>query len=256
VQSFDLEFVTPAKGEIDLATDPVSPVGEVPTARRCKLLFESQDHIAGRSPLRTVDVCLNEWSDDAEPATSIKSNRGSLWFKSVTVSPTKVMAHGMSHACPLALGRKEDADHKPIGMLLAVDLRTRASDAGVPVCSHRHGGIVLVRAKICSCLMDQSERRGEKHLLAGNSNPHKRFGFSFPWHEFEDTLRPCQACRDILPDNSQSWESDFNCSACTNFAHDPFHPLFAWSVPEHFPLPPLPGKMLGPVRLSCHLLHW
>ena len=97
------------------------------------MLFDSQEHIAGGAPLRTVDVHMNEWSDDAEPATSIKNHRGSPWFKSVTVSPTKAMSHSMSHTCPLALGRK-DADHEHAGRLLAVDLRTLASDAGVPMC--------------------------------------------------------------------------------------------------------------------------
>ncbi len=191
-KGFDLEFTTPTDGETDRSTNPTGPVGQAPTTRRCKMLFDSQEHIAGRAPLRTVDMCMNEWSDDAEPATSIKNHRGSLWFKSVTVSPTKTMSHSMSHTCPLALGRK-DADHEHVGRLLAVDLRTLASDAGVPVHSRRHGGIVLVRAKICACLMDQPERRGENHLLGGDSNQHKRFGFSFPWHEFEDVLRPCQA---------------------------------------------------------------
>jgi hypothetical protein len=42
-KGFDLEFATPTKGEIDLATNPAGPVGKVPTTRRCKLLFESQD---------------------------------------------------------------------------------------------------------------------------------------------------------------------------------------------------------------------
>jgi hypothetical protein len=159
----------------------------------------------------------------------------------------------MSHTYPLALGRK-DADHEHVGRLLAVDLRTLASEAGVPMYSHRHGGIVLVRAKIYACLMDQPERRGENHLLAGNSNQHKRFGFSFPWHEFENVLRPCETCRNILLDESQPWENNFHCRVCTNFAYDPFHPLFAASVPEDFPLMPLPGEMLGPLRLSYHLL--
>jgi hypothetical protein len=252
-KGFDLEFINPTEGEIDLSTHPIGPVGEVPTTRRCKLLFDLQEHVGGRSPIRTVDVYLNEWSDDAEPATSIKNHRGSLWFKSVTVSPTKIMTHSMSHTCPLALGRK-DADHESVGRLLAVDLRTLASDAGAPMCSRRHGGIVLVRAKIYACLMDQPERRGENQLLAGNSNQHKRFGFSFPWHKFEDVLRPCQACRDTLLDDAQAWENNFHCSVCTNFACDPFHPLFAVSVPENFPLVPLPGEMLGPLRLSYHLL--
>jgi hypothetical protein len=246
-KGFDLEVITPTDG----ATPQVWPIGEVPTTRRCKMLFDLKEHVAGRSPLRTVDLYMNDWSDDADPNPSIKGNRGSLWIKSVTVSPTKKMVHSMSHTYPLALGRK-DADHETVGRLLAADLRTLAS--GRPMYSARHGGIVLVRAKIYASLMDQPERRGENHLLNGNSNQHKRYGYSFPWHDFEDVLRPCEKCKNLLLDESQPWEAGIHCPDCTSFAMDPFHPKFVVEPEEDFPFALMPGEMLAPLRLSYHLL--
>jgi hypothetical protein len=250
-KGFDLEKIAPIA---DGAADLDGPVGTVPTTRRCKMLFDLQEHVNGVGPLRTVNLYMNEWSDDADPATSIKCHRGSLWFKSVTISPTKTMVHSMSHTYPLALGRK-DADHEHVGRLLAEDLRTLASEAGLPMYSVRHGGIVLVRAQIYACLMDQPERRGENHLLGGNSNQHKRFGYSFPWHDFEDVLRPCKNCRALLLDESRAWDSSSHCPHCTNFASDPSHPMFQVPQPEDFPLEIFGDEeMLGPLRLSYHLV--
>ena len=42
------------------------------------------------------------------------------------------------------------------------------------MCSKNHGGIVLVRARLFACLQDQPERWGENHLMAGNSDLHRR----------------------------------------------------------------------------------
>ena len=252
-KGFDLEFITPNDDPSDTEVHEFGPKGHAPTTGRCKKLFDLQEHVNGEGPIRTIYICMNEWSDDADPATSIKCHRGSLWFKSVTISPTKKMVHSMSHTHPLAIGRK-DADHEHVGRMLALDLLTLAADAGVPMYSVRHGGIVLVRAKIYACLMDQPERRGENHLLGGNSNQHKRFGYSFPWHEFEDVLRPCRNCRDVLLDQTQPWDGDFHCPDCTAFASDPCHPKFEVEPPDDFPLHMEEDEMLGPLRLSHHLL--
>lgn len=215
-KEFDLEFATPADVDDNEPAPQEGPVGPVPTTRRCKKLFDLQEHVNGSAPLCTINPRMNEWSDDADPATSIKNNPGSLWFKSLTISPTKMMVHSVSHACPLALGRK-DADHEHVRRSLAVDLRSPASNARAPMHLVRHGGTALVRANTHACLMDQPERRGENHLLlAGNSNQHKRFGCSFPWHDFEDVLCPCQKCQKLLLDESQSWVSGNHHPDCTH----------------------------------------
>ena len=249
-KGFDLEYITPTDGLVD---DQSFPISDIPTTKRCKKLFDLHEHINGNHPILTIDVYMNEWSDDADPNSSIKGNRSSFWLKSVTISPTKKMVHSSSHTYPLALGRK-NTDHEIVGVLLSQDLLSLGSDRGVPMYSEKHGGIVQVRAKLYACLMDQPERRGENHLLAGNSNLHKRFGYSFPWHEFEDVLRPCQNCRDLLLDESEPWDDATKCEDCTNFACDPFHERFLIKAPEFFPFALLPGEMLGPLRLSYHLL--
>jgi hypothetical protein len=98
--------------------------------------------------------------------------------------------------------------------------------------------------------MDEPERRGENHLLNRNSNQHKRYGYLFPWHEFEDdVLRPCQNCKDLLLDEShQPWEAGIpHCPDCTSFAIDHFHPKFVVELEEDFPF----ALMAAPPFDSC-----
>jgi hypothetical protein len=178
---------------------------------------------------------MNEWSDDAKPNNSIKSNRGSLWFKSVTICPTREMFHSsMSHTYPLAIGDKK-ANHEQMGKLLKDDLLMPGSTNGVPMCSRRHSGIVMVRARLHACLQDQPERRGKNHLMGGGSYLHRRFGHSFPWQEIEEVLRPCALCCALLLDESRSWDCP-ECEVCANFAFDPQHPLLAYDAPANFPM--------------------
>lgn len=243
-KGYDLDIIP--KPLVD-NSPPTYPLRDISSTIQCKSLFNINDHVAGTSPLEFVDLWMNEWSDDADPNSSIKNNRGSFWFKSVTICPTREMIHSMSHTYPLAMGHK-NADHEHVGRLLKEDLLMLGSKEGVPMYSRRHGGIVLVRARILACLQDQPERRGENHLMAGNSVLHRRFGYSFPWHKFEDVLRPCVICRDILLDETFPWACP-DCSDCTNFAYNLDHPLLEYDAPDFFPIP-LEDDRLGPLRLT------
>jgi hypothetical protein len=211
------------------------------------MLFDTQAHQTGHLPLDFVDLWMNEWSDDAKPNDSIKSNCGSLWFKSVTICPTQEMFHSMSHTYPLAIGNKK-ADHEQVGKLLKDDLLMLGSANGVPMCSRTHGGIDLVRAQLFACLQDQLERCGKNHLMGGGSDLHRRFWRSFPWHEFEEVLRPCALCRASLLDETHSWDCP-ECKDCINFTFDPQHPLLAHDAPKNFPFA-TDGDQLQPFQVA------
>ena len=245
-KGYDLDCLPPllARG-VDAIKYPLRDIMDTPG---CKRLFDIRDHERGVSPFPILQLWMMEWSDDADPNNSIKSNRGSLWFKSLTVGPTREMIHSMSHTYPLAMGHK-NANHEHVGICLKDDLLMLGAEGGVPMYSKKHGGIVLVRARLFACLQDQPERRGENHLMAGNSLTHRRFGYSFPWDKFADVLRPCQNCRDILLDETMAWECP-ECDDCTNFAYDDHHSLLVHQPHELFPIPLSLGEGLGPLKLT------
>jgi hypothetical protein len=77
---------------------------------------------------------------------------------------------------------------------------------------------------------------------------YRRFGYSFPWRDYEEVLRPCDSCRTNLFDTTKPWEYKTGCSHCTNFAYDLNHPLLMHD-PDLVGLGPL-----SPMKLDYHVL--
>jgi hypothetical protein len=51
----------------------------------------------------TLCLYLVEWSDAFKPSSSIKSNRGSVWLKTITISPPHNKRHCMTNTYPIAI---------------------------------------------------------------------------------------------------------------------------------------------------------
>jgi hypothetical protein len=263
----DLEYINPV-GDGSVKRPPLFPIGRTSETPMCRRLFDintvgTDDGL----PIPPIDLYLwlTEWSDDFEPNDSVKSNRGSVWLKTLTVSPRFGSRHKLLHTYPLAIGGKK-VDHEAVEILLSKNLLQLSSPGGVVMYSKRHGGLVSVRAKLFVSLQDQPERRGTNHLMAGNSTFHRRFGYSAPWPEFKDVLRPCLSCRQLLVDVSSNLETN-ECHECTNWAYDLKHPLLRFRQPH---LPPIAydatetphDDLTGPMRLTfsgiiaaVHLTH-
>ena len=69
-----------------------------------------------------ITVWMNEWSDDFDPYDSIKSNRFSVWLKTITIAPP----HGIKHlrhlyTYPVAIGLK-NTSHEEVEKAFATDL--------------------------------------------------------------------------------------------------------------------------------------
>jgi hypothetical protein len=170
------------------------------------------------------NVWIFEWSDDFEPNTSLtKSNRGGVWVKTITIGPPGSRSHQLTYTYPIAMGSK-NISHEEAEVAIQEDLLKLARPEGMVMYSKKHGGLIRIRAKIIVSLQDQPERRGECHLTGGSSDFHRRFGYSFPWQNYEDELRPCINCRAVLLDKTRPWVCP-ECVDCTNFAHNLSHPL-------------------------------
>ena len=73
----------------------------------------------------TPFLCLYvvEWSDAFEPSISTKSNRGSIWVKTITISPCNNDAlQTFQNTYPLAIGY-DSVDHESVESLFASDLQ-------------------------------------------------------------------------------------------------------------------------------------
>ena len=108
-----------------------------------------RDKIVGdsRYGLPSLHVWLTEWSDDFDPNTSSKSNRGSVWIKTLTISaPPEHVNRGL-HTYAVTMGPKR-SNHEVVENMFQEDLET---------------GCLLVS------LQDQPERRACTYMLGGNS---------------------------------------------------------------------------------------
>jgi hypothetical protein len=214
----------------------------VSTTPTCKKLFDVNAY--NRQIVADYNVWIYEWSDDFEPNSSLtKSNRGGVWVKTMTFGPPDTHRHLMAYTYPVAIGPKNKS-HEEVEIILRDDLLKMSSPAGIPIYSKVHGGIICIRAKMLASLQDQPERRGENFLTAGSSTYHRRFGYSFPWQDYEEVLRPCDSCRTTLFDTTKPWEYKTGCSHCTNFVYDLNHPLLIHN-PDLVGLGPL-----GPMKLD------
>jgi hypothetical protein len=231
----DLEHLLP-NGDGSSERVPEYPISQINGTSMCRCLFDI--NVAGTEAalqVTPIDIYLwlAEWSDDFEPNNSIKGNRGSVWIKTLTVSPRPGSRHKLLHTYPIAVGSKK-ADHEPLEDIVAANLSLLSSPVGVVMYSKSLGGLVRLRAKMFVSLQDQPERRGSNQLMAGNSIYHARFGYAAPWTDFKDVLRPCPECRSLLLDQTQEW-TDPKCSVCTNWAIDIAHPLLFFPPPHLIP---------------------
>ena len=62
-----------------------------------------------------------QWSDDFEPNTSIKSNRGSVWIKTLTFISNDDQQNNINNTYSIAIGHKGD-DHNNIERFYAQEL--------------------------------------------------------------------------------------------------------------------------------------
>jgi hypothetical protein len=216
---FPLNFVPNSE---DAASLPEFPVRDIASNAMCRTLLDINEF--NRPISADFNLWIFEWSDDFEPNTSLtKSNRGGVWVKTITIGPPGSLISQLTYTYPISMGPK-NRSHEEAEIVIRDDLLKLARPEGIVIYSKFHGGLIRIRAKLFASLQDQPERRGENHLTGGSSDYHRRFGFSFPWQDYEDELRPCFLCRDVLFDRTRSWVCR-DCEDCTNFAYDLNHPL-------------------------------
>ena len=220
---FPLDFVPSV---LEATHRPDFPVTGPSSTFLCKNLFP--DHGFNDVVVAEYNVWIIEWSDDFEPNSSLtKSNRGGVWVKTITICPPRSYRHLQAYSYPVAMGPK-NVSHEEAEIILQTDMKKLAATEGALFYSPEHGGLIRIRAKLFVSLQDQPERRGQNYLTSGSfSTYHRRFGYSFKWQDFGPVLRPCSLCREALFDTTLDWRGR-ECGICTNFAHDPQHPLLVY----------------------------
>ena len=96
------------------------------TSPRAKRVFTKLSALSDSGLLLEPDrqrliLHIVEWSDDFDPAKSIKDNRGSAWIKVVTISGTSKSGLEFSNTYVISIGYKKDS-HEEIEEAFAKEL--------------------------------------------------------------------------------------------------------------------------------------
>jgi hypothetical protein len=144
-----------------------------------------------------VVLFLKLWGDDFDPNSSIKSNRQSVWVKTLTIFTMTTDDNKVSYTYPIAASKKSN-DHEEIECILNDEIQQlRSGLMKVYFCRYL-SAVVNVHADIFCIMTDQPERRSTLGLSAGNSKYHKRFGLLLDYNNCIDIIRCCKKCEEII----------------------------------------------------------
>lgn len=116
-----------------------------------------------------IGIMITAWSDDFEPNSFSKTNRSSVWVKTVTIrTRNEILKQSFRSTYPIAIGKKGD-DHDEVERQLATDLaRLKSGKLGRFYCGKLKKEVKLY-CDLFATLQDQPERRAANKLVAGNS---------------------------------------------------------------------------------------
>jgi hypothetical protein len=192
---------------------------------------------------------LKFWSDDFDPNTSVKSNRQSVWVKTVSIFARLKNGNKVTYTYPIATSPKGD-NHDEIDMRISIELEKLRNGPFLTFFCKNSLKNVYVHADIYCVLADQPERRCNLMIGAGNSTNHKRFGYLIDCQQVLDVIRPCVSCQsniDIHVDkylNERRKLIDFDtsnflmteCEQCTNWMLFDEHPLLTYHPDKNYPI--------------------
>lgn len=206
------------------ATDPKFKVVPSLVNSRCAVKKKRDYEQAMAAKLPVIHIGIVEWSDDFEGNSSIKSDRSSMWAKTVTIICNRRQPTPNSTYI-VGLAEKSD-DHEPVEALFAKSLKDLC-DPQDPVKFYfgsdqqtRHVAVHLLAS-----LADQPERRGANHLRGGNSNILRRWGWRVSVEGLLTVAPSCSKCSDrvnlnIANRHGVEGTGPIRCEDCWNWGNN------------------------------------
>ena len=221
-------------------------------SNKARSIYGNAHSLHGDKICSVLVLYFNEWSDDFEPMNSSKSNRGSTWAKTVTISPPPNSIHKLTHTYPIAVGRK-NVSHECVERRLAAEMEFFRSKEGALFYSKRHGGMVRVYLELFASLQDQPERRSANYIMLGGGKYSAQWGLAADFASFALGVPSCTECsRRLFALNNSVLSRHFSCNKCVNWDIHASSGLLDFSPPPNYPITELalPNKKLRPSRIT------
>ena len=196
---------------------------------------------------RRVRFEVSLWSDDFEASYSIKTQRLSVYIKTITIAPRSDINVPIVYTYPLAIGPK-GIDHSLIEDEIVNEMVNLYSSGDI-VYHGEKKGIISFNAKVGVSLQDQPMRRETLKLASGRSNFHARFGTSMNCKALQKFIPACgkcvrflESCSNITPSMTSvtSVFENWTCNTCSCWCVRNDHIRL-----RHFPPKDYPTEILG-----------
>ena len=189
--------------------------------------FNNNHLYLNESDIEHLNLYALEWSDDFEPAKSIKCNRGNAWMKTITISPTMDNIHSGRNTYVIAIGSKK-VSHEMVERKFAEEINL-LREGKLFFYLGRSKKTVTISLTVLASLFDQPERRKRNGMMLGNGKYFGRWGHLVQCKSFDKTIASCQDCYRRLELNTFS-PTD-TCPNCVNWDTS----LIRYPKPTNYP---------------------
>jgi hypothetical protein len=213
--------------------------------------------------MKCIPLFMKMWSDDFDPNKSVKSNRQSVWLKTVTIFTFNIEGLIVEHTYPMGLSKK-GSDHDELDKQIEIEIQViKNASPMVSMFSRKYETSVSVYVDYYCIMNDQPERRKNLGLALGNSNYHKRMGYVMDYKQVQNVIRSCERCTKSIFDEffcifgktkkrskMYYWRTK-TCKKCSSFLYDTESKLLHYKPEACYPkvLLPKDGK-LRPQRIT------
>ena len=224
-------------------------------SRACKEVYERACTANANISKEDLIVLMGiTWSDDFDPNSSIKANRGAVWIKTLTFVSTSFSENKVQDTYPISIGLKE-VSHDIIEREFISELESLKSGENNVFFSMKLKRNVTVHFEVIACLGDQPERRCINYLMLGNSKFGARFAYAADVESIANNLPMCKFCLQKCKDQHDFLESGYTCNHCLQWDMMENNILSRYDPPSKYPQEMIPddGK-LSPIKLSFDIL--
>jgi hypothetical protein len=214
------------------------------------------DFLAGKRDCPELLLTCDAWFDDCDPNNQSKKNRGSVFIRTLTISPPKGFRNSIKNTYPYAIGPKS-TDRSVVDSRFQKEMKAinEMDSNGVRkkfYCKMLRAE-VAVTIRLLSKMADQPERRSALGLSGGNSTHHTRFGLIIGLHERSKYIVPCKSCQEKQYQGDRQWDNT-QCINCTQWEMEGDHELLRFKCPKGYPVSELDdderlSKKMKPKRI-------
>ena len=207
-------------GMSDCEPNTIASLGTSPVAQsiRRRALKRAEDE---NSSLPLVILYIIEWSDAFEPNIT-KTNRGSVWIKTVTISPIQggpLSGENNKHhnTYPLSLGPKS-GDRQKLEEAFKQDLYRFCQGDLIKMYNGHTKSMCFVHLELLASVQDQPERRAENCVSLGNATFTSCWGDLVDYKQLVSKIVPCESCRKVMFNGLPSERNQIDsCTACVSW---------------------------------------